>query len=88
MAKQATPKTKSTKTTRKSASSARSKSTAESTTAVEDAISEENVAGEPTYEQISARAYEIYQARKGAAGDPHADWLQAERELRGRPHQP
>ena len=37
---------------------------------------------EPTVEQISARAYEIYLARRGCGGDPQADWLQAERELR------
>ncbi len=36
----------------------------------------------PTEEQIRVRAYEIYQARKGAPGDPAADWAQAERELR------
>ena len=35
----------------------------------------------PTEEQIRARAFEIYQRRNGAPGDPHADWLQAEREL-------
>ena len=31
---------------------------------------------------VSKRAYEIYLARGGALGDPMADWLQAERELR------
>lgn len=37
---------------------------------------------EPTLEAIRQRAYEIYLARDGRAGDPAADWLQAERELR------
>lgn len=36
---------------------------------------------QPTYEQIAARAYAIYQERAGAAGDPLGDWVQAEREL-------
>lgn len=39
---------------------------------------------EPTEEQIRRRAYEICQARNGAWGDPVADWLQAELELRAR----
>lgn len=33
-------------------------------------------------EQIRRRAYEIYLARGRTPGDPVADWLQAERELR------
>ncbi len=37
---------------------------------------------EPTTEEIRKRAYEIYLARGGVIGDPMADWLQAERELR------
>ncbi len=37
---------------------------------------------EPTEAEIRQRAYEIYQRRHGAAGDPFADWVQAERELR------
>ncbi len=36
----------------------------------------------PTVEQIRQRAYEIYLARNCAPGDPVADWLQAEQELR------
>lgn len=35
----------------------------------------------PTEEQIRERAYFIYLERGGTGGDPHADWLQAEREL-------
>ena len=38
----------------------------------------------PTAEQIRRRAYDIYVARGGVPGDPVADWLQAERELRGK----
>lgn len=36
----------------------------------------------PTQEQIRKRAHEIFLARNGKPGDPVADWLQAERELR------
>jgi hypothetical protein len=35
----------------------------------------------PTNEDIALRAYHIYLQRKGAPGDPHSDWLRAEREL-------
>jgi hypothetical protein len=35
-----------------------------------------------TAERIQARAFEIFQSRSEAHGDPLADWLQAERELR------
>lgn len=35
----------------------------------------------PTREEIALHAYHIYLERKGAPGDPHADWLRAEREL-------
>jgi hypothetical protein len=35
----------------------------------------------PTFEQISIRAYEIYQSGQG--GSEHDNWLRAERELRG-----
>ncbi len=37
---------------------------------------------EPTHREIERRAYFIYLQRGGAPGDPVADWLQAERELR------
>ena len=36
----------------------------------------------PTQEQIARRAYEIFLARGGQHGNPEADWLQAERELK------
>jgi hypothetical protein len=36
----------------------------------------------PTYEQIAARAYEIYQARGGEHGYDQQDWAQAEAELK------
>ena len=35
----------------------------------------------PGYEQIAARAYEIYLARGGEHGRDQDDWYQAEREL-------
>jgi hypothetical protein len=46
--------------------------------------SKEEISGciEPTFEQIRDRAYEIYLARGATPGDPTADWLQAEHELR------
>lgn len=39
---------------------------------------------EPTADEIRRRAYEIYLERRGVGGSPESDWLQAERELRGR----
>ena len=36
----------------------------------------------PTLEEISRRAYEIYQARGGEHGRHEEDWQQAERELK------
>lgn len=39
-------------------------------------------AGEPSHEDIRARAYQIFQSRGGQPGDPVADWLRAESELR------
>jgi len=36
----------------------------------------------PTYEQIAARAYEIFIARGGQDGRDQDDWYQAESELR------
>ncbi len=38
---------------------------------------------QPTEEEIRNRAYEIYCARNGAAGDEVSDWLKAEAELKG-----
>jgi hypothetical protein len=55
-----------------------------STRAVRKSMSVAKVAGmtEPATDEIRKRAYEIYLARGCALGDPVADWLQAERELR------
>ncbi len=39
-----------------------------------------NISG-PSEDQIRARAYELYLARKGKPGNPADDWLQAEFEL-------
>jgi outer membrane protein TolC len=36
----------------------------------------------PTHEAIAQRAFELYQARGEGGGDPMADWLRAETELR------
>ncbi|MGH7242026.1 MAG: DUF2934 domain-containing protein [Phycisphaerales bacterium] len=38
--------------------------------------------GDVSAERIRERAYFIFLARKGQSGDSHADWAQAERELR------
>lgn len=42
------------------------------------------VAAEITPDRVRARAYELFQARRGTPerGDAVSDWLQAERELR------
>jgi len=36
----------------------------------------------PSEQQIRERAYEIFLRRNGGPGDAHADWAQAERELK------
>lgn len=38
--------------------------------------------GEPSQDEIRRKAFEIFEARHGAWGDPVADWLRAEAELR------
>jgi hypothetical protein len=38
----------------------------------------------PTHEQIATLAYSYWEARGRQAGSPEADWLRAEKELRGR----
>ena len=43
------------------------------------------VADGPTDSAIAERAYELYEARGREPGRDQDDWLQAERELRGRP---
>ena len=40
--------------------------------------------GDPMREEIARRAYELYMARGGTHGYDIEDWLQAERELRGK----
>jgi hypothetical protein len=47
-----------------------------------------SAARKPTYEQIQARAYEIFLGRGGARGDELQDWLQAESELASRRKSP
>jgi hypothetical protein len=39
---------------------------------------------EPTREEIAALAYSYWEARGYRSGDPAADWLRAEREIRAR----
>lgn len=53
----------------------------ESVAAPSKAPSKAKKAG-PTLEEISRRAYEIYQARGGEHGRHEEDWQQAERELK------
>ena len=43
-----------------------------------------NLSAEPTHEEISARAYELYLARGSVDGYSEEDWLLAEAELRRR----
>jgi hypothetical protein len=45
---------------------------------------EERVTGRLATDDIARRAYELYRARGGEHGADVEDWLQAERELRGR----
>jgi hypothetical protein len=45
---------------------------------------ERRLLSEPSSEQITRRAYEIYQERGGESGRDFDDWLQAEREIRAR----
>jgi hypothetical protein len=45
---------------------------------------EELDSSEPARSEIERHAYQIYLDRNGAPGDPVADWLQAEAELRAR----
>lgn len=73
--KPAEVKTATKSTATKSASTARAKSAA---------TSQVTALPEPTYEQIAARAYEIYAERAalGQPGTPDGDWHEAERRLR------
>ena len=42
----------------------------------------EHLAIEPTHDDITRRAYQLFEDRGGEHGDDLKDWLQAERELR------
>ena len=62
---------------------------AASESAVQDADSmrvrdRESATRDVSQEDVRNRAHEIYLRRGGADGDPVADWLEAEREVRGR----
>ena len=39
-------------------------------------------------DRVRVRAYELYQKRNGAPGDPESDWYRAEAELRDEAEQP
>ena len=39
----------------------------------------------PREERVRMRAYELYQARNGAPGDPDGDWFRAIAEIDGKP---
>ena len=45
---------------------------------------DQQLAAEPTDEEIAVRAYHIYLERGGIEGNPDDDWLQAKRELSNR----
>jgi hypothetical protein len=87
MARKASPKTETQpakpRATRTPKPRSKPASSAQSGTAVAEPPGADAPPVEPTIEQIRARAYEIYRAHGGRGGDPQADWLQAERELRG-----
>ena len=52
-----------------------------SATSPTPAAKKAGVAKAATHEEIALRAYHIFLRRKGAPGDPHGDWLLAEKEL-------
>jgi hypothetical protein len=52
-----------------------------SATSATPASKKASVAKAPTHDEIALRAYHIFLRRKGAGGDPHGDWLLAEKEL-------
>lgn len=88
MAKKVTKRTETSKAApRAKQSRAKAESSAEvpvaaSASGTAPAKPEASTTASPTEEQIRARAYEIF--RKGVnPSDPVADWVQAERELRG-----
>jgi hypothetical protein len=45
---------------------------------------DQQLAAQPTDEEIAVRAYHIYLERDGVEGNPDDDWLQAKRELSNR----
>ena len=72
------------KSTGRSAKSTRTTAKTDRAKMIQKSMPAAEVIGRPelAIEEIRHRAYEIYLARGGAPGDPMADWLQAERELR------
>jgi len=55
------------------------------TAAPSSAKKSKKAAYQPTNEEIALRAYHIYLERGSMPGDPIADWLQAEREMKEPP---
>jgi Protein of unknown function (DUF2934) len=49
------------------------------------AIGPVSFGGQPTYEEIAAEAYAIYEARGSEHGQHDDDWHEAERRLKSRP---
>jgi Protein of unknown function (DUF2934) len=80
-AKKAAPKAKTTATAEKTVKIAAPKKPAAKKAAPASKIALVPKA-EPTHEQISRRAYEIWAGRGYSHGNPHHDWWQAEQELK------
>lgn len=81
MAKRSTPR----RPTRKSASDGVDTPAAEASDRATSATSETSAADQPselTYDDIAARAYDLWVRRGHASGGEFQDWLQAEKELR------
>lgn len=57
------------------------RSISEAITDTPEAVEPTESSRRPTEEEIAVRAYQIYEERGEAEGNPTDDWLQAEREL-------
>jgi Protein of unknown function (DUF2934) len=85
-AKKAAPKAKTTAAAEKTVKAAAPKPDAKKAAAAKKAAPASKIAlvpkTEPTHEQISRRAYEIWAGRGYTHGNPHHDWWLAEQELK------
>jgi hypothetical protein len=79
MAKAAKSTKKKTTTKKKAATKAAPKKTA----ATQKTTKKAAASNHPSYQQIAARAYEIYadRVKHGRPGTPEGDWLEAEKQL-------